>query len=420
MKQISLMFKHYIFVIVLILALVNKTKAGWSNTGSSDWMKNIYGKLTLNQINIPGTHDSGTFGITDILQKNIGRTQDKTIVQQLQMGVRYLDIRLGWNESKNNVHIVHGDDCISAFGLDEDKNPLYLEKVLYYCSSFLRDHKNETIIVHLTIEGQCFENRSDKKLIRGYIVDKVNKTIKANSNICFTENRLPTLNEVRKRIVIATREKDLPGVYIPIHSTTSGFESRIQDDFDIDNEQEKWSKINNNITKQKQINQGDSSGSRVLAINFMNIQNKNPFSSKIKDVSAKLNSRLIKEQLPNGKQYGWIIADYIYADLARYIFQTNIFFDGKCGSSNGRCPVGLCCSKYGYCGETGSYCGAGCQSKYGSCGYTKSRGTTKNERCGHVNGLSCHTGYCCSDYGYCGKEKGHCGSGCQSSFGYCS
>ncbi|PNY03433.1 class I chitinase, partial [Trifolium pratense] len=37
----------------------------------------------------------------------------------------------------------------------------------------------------------------------------------------------------------------------------------------------------------------------------------------------------------------------------------------QCGSqANGAvCPNGLCCSKFGYCGNTDQYCGAGCQSQ---------------------------------------------------------
>lgn len=37
----------------------------------------------------------------------------------------------------------------------------------------------------------------------------------------------------------------------------------------------------------------------------------------------------------------------------------------QCGSQAGGavCPNGLCCSKFGFCGNTDAYCGAGCQSQ---------------------------------------------------------
>ncbi|XP_073012219.1 endochitinase-like [Typha latifolia] len=39
----------------------------------------------------------------------------------------------------------------------------------------------------------------------------------------------------------------------------------------------------------------------------------------------------------------------------------------QCGTQakGAKCPNGLCCSRYGYCGTTSAYCGAGCQSQCG-------------------------------------------------------
>jgi len=40
----------------------------------------------------------------------------------------------------------------------------------------------------------------------------------------------------------------------------------------------------------------------------------------------------------------------------------------RCGGSyNAKCPKGLCCSKYNYCGSSSKHCGVGCQAKYGIC-----------------------------------------------------
>jgi len=41
--------------------------------------------------------------------------------------------------------------------------------------------------------------------------------------------------------------------------------------------------------------------------------------------------------------------------------------NGKCGKSEGRCPSGQCCSKYGYCGRSSAHCKIGCQSEFGIC-----------------------------------------------------
>ena len=41
----------------------------------------------------------------------------------------------------------------------------------------------------------------------------------------------------------------------------------------------------------------------------------------------------------------------------------------QCGGNAGGaiCPNDLCCSQYGWCGNTAEYCGVGCQLDYGNC-----------------------------------------------------
>jgi len=56
------------------------TEWGWctySNINTNfNWMTNINSNLTINQINIPGTHDSGTYGIYDRIEERWARTQN--------------------------------------------------------------------------------------------------------------------------------------------------------------------------------------------------------------------------------------------------------------------------------------------------------------------------------------------------------
>jgi len=89
----------------------------------------------------------------------------------------------------------------------------------------------------------------------------------------------------------------------------------------------------------------------------------------------------------------------------------------KCGEKYGHCREGLCCSKYGYCGNTEDYCGKGCQSEFGECKININ--TVIHGRCGKEYG-SCKKGYCCSKFGFCGRSEIYCGVGCQSEFGKCN
>ncbi|ORX61250.1 hypothetical protein BCR36DRAFT_341782 [Piromyces finnis] len=93
----------------------------------------------------------------------------------------------------------------------------------------------------------------------------------------------------------------------------------------------------------------------------------------------------------------------------------------KCGMGYGNCPTGFCCSRYGWCGKSSSYCSVskGCQSKFGQC-QINSQESTQMKRCGKEFG-SCPSHQCCSKFGWCGKSTSYCliSRGCQSEFGQC-
>ncbi|KAK2761268.1 hypothetical protein FQN54_001790 [Arachnomyces sp. PD_36] len=100
--------------------------------------------------------------------------------------------------------------------------------------------------------------------------------------------------------------------------------------------------------------------------------------------------------------------------------------DGNCGLINDiptTClgsSEGNCCSYKGFCGNSTSYCGNGCQSDYGTCG--DSNISTDGSCGGGPDGLSCigfKDGSCCSAKGFCGRTMAHCGTGCQLEFGEC-
>ncbi|OUM61871.1 carbohydrate-binding module family 18 protein [Piromyces sp. E2] len=52
----------------------------------------------------------------------------------------------------------------------------------------------------------------------------------------------------------------------------------------------------------------------------------------------------------------------------------------RCGSIDGKCDPGYCCSKYGWCGATSDHCGKGCQSEFGTCNSPSITKTTKTSK----------------------------------------
>lgn len=100
----------------------------------------------------------------------------------------------------------------------------------------------------------------------------------------------------------------------------------------------------------------------------------------------------------------------------------------QCGGSTGyTCKgssFGNCCSYYGYCGKSDSYCGTGCDTNFGECNPTSDGvSNTTNGLCGSQFRATCAnfgTKTCCSQYGFCGDSSTHCGTGCQKGFGTCN
>ncbi len=71
------------------------------NTLGTQWMEyysDIINKLTLTEMCIPGTHDSGTYQPEFELGRAWIRTQSLSLRNQLDMGIRSLDLRIGQNQ----------------------------------------------------------------------------------------------------------------------------------------------------------------------------------------------------------------------------------------------------------------------------------------------------------------------------------
>ncbi|CAF3490394.1 unnamed protein product [Rotaria socialis] len=89
------------------------------------------------------------------------------------------------------------------------------------------------------------------------------------------------------------------------------------------------------------------------------------------------------------------------------------------------CPVGQCCSQYGYCGATPEHCQGAitqgdcknkgcpdglCCSKFGFCGNTPQHCDNTPITNGNCKTEGCPPGQCCSRHGFCGATLEHCGN----------
>ncbi|KPM45139.1 hypothetical protein AK830_g1313 [Neonectria ditissima] len=167
-----------------------------SNWGADlrSWMGILPNNRNVTQLTIPGTHDShATWANVEWHRKVIGQfvvCQHYGIFRQMELGVRYIDLRV-----TSDLRMCHGP--ILLWGT--------LDKALNEIREFLRFHPTETALVSVKWDD-------------GSSSEKIAITV-ANwweANNWYRDNRWPTLGEVRGKLVLLKRFDDH-------HRTPSGY-----------------------------------------------------------------------------------------------------------------------------------------------------------------------------------------------------
>ena len=150
---------------------------------AADWMSALSDSLSLASLSIPGTHES--CARFEPLAGS-ARCQTLSLSEQLEAGVRYLDIRC--RRVDNSFSIYHG--MVSQ--------NMTFEDVLDACYAFLSSHPGETILMCVKEE---YEPKGDNDAF-----DSVFKRYLAeNPERWYTGASIPTLQEARGRIVLIRR-----------------------------------------------------------------------------------------------------------------------------------------------------------------------------------------------------------------------
>ena len=157
MKKILL-----IALLVSLLALASgcyvpsNARADVGDYNGNDFLLKIDNDTPLSQILLPGTHDSGA--TRDFFIPATARCQWMSITQQLNAGVRYMDIRL--TRVKGKLDVYHG----TAY------QGISFEDVVSDVLEFLEENPSETLIM-------CIKEESDAKGENGNFEDMVKSSI---------------------------------------------------------------------------------------------------------------------------------------------------------------------------------------------------------------------------------------------------
>ena len=156
------------------------------------WMSYVDDSKYLDELSIPGTHDSGTCSVDNDTepQSSQVKCQQDYIPTQLLEGIRYFDIRLGKGDDPG---IDHGDFYL----FKKDGYYLHLSDVIGYFKTFLSENPREALIM--------LASRGNDEATDDSVTTAFAKVMADNPDLFYTSSHVPTLGEVRGKIVLLRR-----------------------------------------------------------------------------------------------------------------------------------------------------------------------------------------------------------------------
>lgn len=286
-------------IVVSLFALIPINKKE-SNTPCV-WMKDVNDSKIINEMSIPGTHDSGALhSIFDVA----GKCQDIDINTQLNIGVRFFDLRLQLVE--NDFKIVH------SF---VNQN-LSFSSVMDDISSFIRKYDSEFILISLKKEASDINSSKEFK-------DALLEKLKNYKDVLSYDKVLPnTIKEARGKIYIIDR-CDLS---VGINAYSGWLDSEtftinnlyVQDNYCINDINIKKEDILSTIKYSNENND-------KLVLNFTSCYLDYGFPPTYAGTSALIINPWLKTQIQNtNDRLGIIVADFIDKELAESIYMRNM------------------------------------------------------------------------------------------------
>jgi len=274
----------------------------------SSWMSGLADNTSLLRISIPGTHDSGAMREVPS-NSGTAKTQNLTIAEQLNAGVRFLDIRCRHIDNSFAIH--HG-------AIYQNLN---FDDVLNACFTFLANHPSETIIMSVKEEyNSSNTNRSFESTFDSYIQKNPSRWDLGSS--------IPNLGQIRGKIKLLRRfsAENSKGINASSWADNTTFtinnteaQLKVQDYYKVTNNDEKWNGI------VSLLNEAKINSANTLFINFTSGYKPLIFGiPSIPSVSDQINPKL-KTFFQNNVQgsYGIMPVDFINAELSELIVHTN-------------------------------------------------------------------------------------------------
>ena len=279
--------------------------------GAGDWMAALPDDRVISEITIPGTHDCAS---QNAQLGFITKCQALDAAQQLNIGARYLDIRLGAVDGA--LKLYHGFTKCKASPLPWAAQ-IDLEDVLRDCYAFLDAHPGETILFAVKQEHGGLPDAEFDALVQS--------CVQRDAERWLTPDALPTLGEARGRLVLLRRYE---GAGLPLlwanqngHDDTNrntaqedngSYTLWVQDRYEYGTE-DKWDAFCAGLDAAQ--TDGENAAVHFLSTKGTLPQGHPWFFAK------KLNPQLLA--LDKGQLSGWIVVDFLTPELAQAIYGAN-------------------------------------------------------------------------------------------------
>lgn len=277
-----------------------------ANFSLNNWMSVLADQNSIATISIPGTHDSGAM-IEPVA--GTAKCQNLSIADQLNAGVRYLDIRCRHIDNAFAIH--HG-------AIYQNLN---FNDVLNACINFLNSHPTEAIIMSVKEEHTPSNNtRSFEQTFDAYVQQNPGKWDLGNN--------IPTLGSIRGKIRLLRRFSGASpkGIDATAWADNTTFDInnaaanlKVQDFYNVNDVNTKWTRI------ETLLNEAKNDTSNKLYLNYASGYKAGIFSiPSITTVSNSVNPKITTFFTNNTHgRFGVIPLDFVDASRSQLIVNTN-------------------------------------------------------------------------------------------------
>ena len=162
----------------------------------ADWITGIDDAVSLCDIATPGTHDSASWTHETVRARNFTWTQRLNFTEQLDIGIRAFDMRVGWKHwyGSTDIAMYHGVRAVNDQTLDD---------VLAEMKAWLDQHQGEFLILMFQQQGVT-GNQSD---CSAQVQTDVRRHFTGNRFFTFSPHHpnWPTVGQLRNRMMVLER-----------------------------------------------------------------------------------------------------------------------------------------------------------------------------------------------------------------------